>query len=175
MPSPGLTFPVPLPRAGQQRAWWRLPASFTGLACAILSACQQHDGPVLVIAADNAAAHQLESDLRLLAGPEGGLEILGFPDWETLPYDRFSPHPDIVNRRLSTLATLPGLQRGAVVVPVATLMQRLPPRSHVIGSRFDVRTGQRLDLDAEKRRLESAGYRNVPQVHDPGDFAVRGG
>ena len=175
MQTPGLTFPVPLPRAGQQRAWWRLPGSFTGLACAILSACQQHDGPLLVVASDNAAAHQLESDLRLLAGADSELAILGFPDWETLPYDRFSPDPEIVNRRLSTLAALPDLHRGVVVVPVATLMQRLAPRSHVIGSRFDLRTGQRLDLDAEKRRLETAGYRNVPQVYDPGDFAVRGG
>ncbi|WP_297835073.1 transcription-repair coupling factor [Thermomonas sp.] len=174
MPHPGLTFPVPLPRAGQRRAWWRLPGSYTGLACAILSACASHDGPVLVVAADNAAAHQLESDLRLLAaGSE--LDILGLPDWETLPYDRFSPHPDIVNRRLSSLAALPGLRRGALVVPAATLMQRLAPRSHVIGSRFDLHTGQRLDLDAEKRRLEAAGYRNAPQVYDPGDFAVRGG
>ncbi|HRO64145.1 transcription-repair coupling factor [Thermomonas sp.] len=174
MPSSGLTFTVPLPRAGHRRAWWRLPGSYTGLACAILAACQQHDGPVLVIAADNAAAHQLESDLRLLAAGSG-LDVHGLPDWETLPYDRFSPHPDIVNRRLSTLAALPDLRRGAVVVPVATLMQRLAPRSHIIGSRFDLRCGQRLDLDAEKRRLESAGYRHVPQVNDPGDFAVRGG
>ncbi len=175
MPSNGFTFPVPLPRTGQSRAFWRLPGSFTGLACAILSACRQHDGPLLVVAADNAAAHQLESDLRLLASADADLTILAFPDWETLPYDRFSPHPDLVNRRLSTLAALPGLRRGAVVVPVATLMQRLAPRSHVIGSRFDVRTGAKLDLDAEKRRLEAAGYRNVPQVFDPGDFAVRGG
>jgi len=174
MPSSGLTFTVPLPRAGHRRAWWRLPGSYTGLACAILAACRQHDGPVLVIAADNAAAHQLESDLRLLAAGRG-LDVHGLPDWETLPYDRFSPHPDIVNRRLSTLAALPDLRRGAVVVPVATLMQRLAPRSHIIGSRFDLRCGQRLDLDAEKRRLESAGYRHVPQVNDPGDFAVRGG
>jgi len=174
MPHPGLTFPVPLPRAGQQRAWWRLPGSYTGLACAILSACASHDGPILVVAADNAAAHQLESDLRLLAAGSG-LDILGLPDWETLPYDRFSPHPDIVNRRLSALSALPELRRGALVVAVTTLMQRLAPRSHVLGSRFDLHTGQRLDLDAEKRRLEAAGYRNAPQVYDPGDFAVRGG
>ena len=56
-----------------------------------------------------------------------------------------------------------------------TLMQRLPPLRYVVGSSFDLRVGQTLDLDAEKRRLEAAGYRNVPQVLDPGDFAVRGG
>src|SRR5690606_6709389 len=59
--------------------------------------------------------------------------------------------------------------------PVQTLLQRLPPLRYVVGNTFDVRVGQRLDLGAEKRRLESAGYRNVPQVLDPGDFAVRGG
>src|SRR3546814_11001308 len=53
-------------------------------------------------------------------------------------------------------------------------MQRLAPLSYVVGNTFDMRVGQTLDLDAEKRRLEAAGYRNVPQVFDPGDFAVRG-
>ncbi|MGH8075157.1 MAG: transcription-repair coupling factor, partial [Lysobacter sp.] len=66
-------------------------------------------------------------------------------------------------------------KHGIVVVPVQTLMQRLAPLRHVVGGSFDVQVGQRLDLDAEKRRLESAGYRHVPQVLDPGDFAVRGG
>jgi transcription-repair coupling factor (superfamily II helicase) len=101
--------------------------------------------------------------------------VLHFPDWETLPYDRFSPHPDIVSQRLAALHRLPGLERGIVVVPVQTLMQRLAPVAYVAGGSFDVRVGQRLDLDAEKRRLEAAGYRHVPQVFDPGDFAVRGG
>src|SRR5690606_36741162 len=97
-------------------------------------------------------------------------------DWETLPWDRFSPHPDIVSQRLSTLLRLPALTRPAIViVPVQTLLQRLPPLRYAIGGTFDVRVGQTFDLDAEKRRLESAGYRNVPQVFDPGDFAVRGG
>src|SRR5690606_12472501 len=84
-------------------------------------------------------------------------------------------HPEIVSQRLAALQRLPGLGRGVVIVPVQTLLQRLPPLLYVVGNTFDVRVGQRLDLDAEKRRLESAGYRNVPQVLDPGDFAVRGG
>ena len=70
---------------------------------------------------------------------------------------------------------MPSLRRGVIVVPVQTLMQRLAPLSHLVGGSFDVKVGQRLDMDAEKRRLEGAGYRNVPQVFDPGDFAVRGG
>jgi transcription-repair coupling factor (superfamily II helicase) len=178
MSSPAPPIPL-LPKSGQQRALWRAPASSSALAWAIARAAEQHDGPLLVVARGNHVAHQLESDLRTLIGDDaladGRLPIVPFPDWETLPYDQFSPHPDIVSQRLSALQRLPGLQRGIVVVPVATLMQRLPPLRYVVGNSFDVKVGQRLDLDAEKRRLDSAGYRNVPQVFDPGDFAVRGG
>ena len=173
--NPVLSMPVPQPRAGQSRAYWRAPASTSALAIAIAAAAAQHDAPLLLVARDNHAAHQLEADLHTLLGTDAALPILNFPDWETLPYDRFSPHPDIVSQRLATLARLPELKRGIVVVPVATLMQRVAPRGHVIGNRFDFRLGQRLDLDHEKRRLESAGYRHAPQVFDPGDFAVRGG
>ncbi|QQP96311.1 transcription-repair coupling factor [Lysobacter enzymogenes] len=168
-----------LPKPGQQRAWWRAPASPSALAWAIARAAGEHDGPLLAVTRDNHGAHQLEADLRTLLGAEGAadgaLPVLPFPDWETLPYDVFSPHPDIVSQRLSALHRLPSLKRGIVVVPVQTLLQKLAPLRHVVGGSFDVRVGQRLDLDGEKRRLESAGYRNVPQVLDPGDFAVRGG
>ena len=165
----------PLPRAGQLRAWWRAPASPTALAWYLSQAARAHDAPLLVIARDNHSANQLEADLQTLLGGDPALPVVAFPDWETLPYDRFSPHPDIISQRLSALHRLPALKRGLVIVPVQTLLQQLAPRSYVIGGSFDLKVGQRLDLEAEKRRLESAGYRNVPQVMDPGDFAVRGG
>ncbi|MFL6956849.1 transcription-repair coupling factor [Nocardiopsis yanglingensis] len=165
----------PLPRAGQLRAWWRAPASPTALAWYLAQAARAHDAPLLVIARDNHGANQLEADLHTLLGGDPALPVVAFPDWETLPYDRFSPHPDIISQRLSALHRLPTLKRGLVIVPVQTLLQQLAPRSYVIGGSFDLKVGQRLDLEAEKRRLESAGYRNVPQVMDPGDFAVRGG
>ncbi|MDI9274004.1 transcription-repair coupling factor [Stenotrophomonas sp. PFBMAA-4] len=165
----------PLPRAGQLRAWWRAPASPTALAWYLVQAARAHDAPLLVIARDNHGANQLEADLQTLIGNEPDLPVVAFPDWETLPYDRFSPHPDIISQRLAALHRLPTLKRGLVVVPVQTVLQQLAPRSYVIGGSFDLKVGQRLDLEAEKRRLESAGYRNVPQVMDPGDFAVRGG
>ncbi|MDQ3268633.1 MAG: transcription-repair coupling factor [Pseudomonadota bacterium] len=171
----------PLPRTGQQRAWWRAPSSPSALAFHIAAAAGAHDGPLLVIARDNHGAHQLETDLHTLLGRAatvgggGALTVQAFPDWETLPYDVFSPHPDIVSQRLAALHRMPALARGIVVVPVQTLLQRLAPLRHVVGGSFDVRVGQRLDMDAEKRRLQSAGYRHVPQVLDPGDFAVRGG
>ncbi len=170
-----LNSPPPLPSAGQLRAWWRAPVSRSALAWQIRQAAAAHDGPVLLVARDNHGAQQLEHDLRTLGGHDTSLPVVPFPDWETLPYDRFSPHPDIVSQRLSALHRLPTLRRGIVVVAVQTLMQRLAPVKHVVGNSFDLQVGQTLDLDAEKRRLESAGYGNVPQVHDPGDFAVRGG
>ncbi len=164
-----------LPKSGQLRAWWRAPASPTALAWFLAQAAEAHDGPLLAVARDTQGAHQLEADLHTLLGTRGDLPVLPFPDWETLPYDRFSPHPDIVSQRLAALHHLPTLKRGIVVVPVQTLMQRLPPLRYVIGGSFDYRVGQTLDFDAEKRRLEAASYRHVPQVLDPGDFAVRGG
>ena len=165
----------PLPRSGHLRAWWRTPASPTALAWFIASAARSHEGPLLVVARDTQGAHQLESDLHTVLGSDSDLPVLPFPDWETLAYDRFSPHPDIISQRLAALHALPGLKRGIVVVPVQTLMQRLPPLRHIVGGSFDLRVGQVLDFDQEKRRLEAASYRNVPQVLDPGDFAVRGG
>ncbi|WNH49881.1 transcription-repair coupling factor [Stenotrophomonas aracearum] len=165
----------PLPRSGQLRAWWRAPASPTALAWYIARAADAHAGPLLVIARDNHGANQIESDLRTLLGSASDLPVVAFPDWETLPYDAFSPHPDIISQRLAALHQLPTLKRGIVVVPVQTLLQQLAPLKYIIGGSFDLKVGQRLDLDAEKRRLEAAAYRNVPQVMDPGDFAVRGG
>src|SRR5690606_30001327 len=179
LPSPAPSHPFtapapPLPAPGRPRAWWRAPASRSALAWYAAAAARAHDGVLLLVARDNHAATQLEADLHTLVGADPSLPVLAFPDWETLPYDRFSPHPEIVSQRLATLRRLPTMRRGILVLPVQTLMQRLPPTGYVIGGSFDLAVGQRLDLDAEKRRLQAAGYRNVPQVYDPGDFAVRG-
>ncbi|KRG68053.1 transcription-repair coupling factor [Pseudoxanthomonas dokdonensis] len=165
----------PLPKRGQPRAWWRAPASPSALAWFIARAADAHAGPLLVVARDNHDAHQLEADLHTLLGADASLPVVPFPDWETLAYDQFSPHPDIISQRLAALHRLPTLKRGIVIVPVQTLMQRLPPLRHIAGGSFDYAVGQTLDFDAEKRRLEAASYRHVPQVQDPGDFAVRGG
>ncbi len=162
----------PLPKAGQHRAYWRAPASQSALALALTRCAQTHDGLVLAVVRDTHAAHILESDLRLLAGAQ---PVLHFPDWETLPYDLFGPHPDIVSQRVATLYGLPTTRRGVLVVPVATLMQRLCPPGYVAAQSLLIARGQKFDLLREQRRLEAAGYRNVQQVLDPGDYAVRGG
>src|SRR5690606_38840225 len=124
-------FPAPpLPAPGRPRAWWRPPASRSALAWHAARAAEAHRGPLLLVARDSHAAHQLESDLHTLLGGDSSLPVVAFPDWETLPWDRFSPHPDIVSQRLSALLRLPSLARGNVLVPVQTLLQRPPPRSH---------------------------------------------
>ncbi|HAI58424.1 MAG TPA: transcription-repair coupling factor, partial [Xanthomonadaceae bacterium] len=162
---------APLPARGQQRADWRLPVNPTAAALAIVERARAHAGLVLAVARDTAAALRLEADLKSLAR---GLPVLHFPDWETLPYDLFSPHPDIISERVAALYRLPALKRGVLVVPVSTLLQRLAPPEWIAGNVLDLKRGQKLDLDAEKRRLQAAGYRHVPQVNDPGDFSVRG-
>ena len=104
----------PLPRSGQPRAWWRVPASRSALAWHAARAARAHGAPLLLVARDTHAAHQLEADLHTLLGRDADLPVVLFPDWETLPWDRFSPHPDIVSQRLATLLRLPSLERPAV-------------------------------------------------------------
>ena len=125
------------------------------------------------LADDVQAAANLRAELSFFLAGEN-IPLLGFPDWETLPYDVFSPLPELVSERLLTLHRLPDLKRGVLVVPVATLMQRLPPRDYVDGHSFVLKVGDLLDLDATRRRLERAGYSCVSQVMGHGEFAVRG-
>jgi len=168
MPSP-ILLPT-LPTTPKHRRYWTPPHG-SARALLVAEAARAHAGLLVAVTRDTQRAHALEDELRLFAGD---LPVLHFPDWETLPYDIFSPHPEIVSQRIATLYSLPSTSRGVLVVPVATLMQRIAPHSHVTGSGLVLRKGQKLDMSAEQRRLEAAGYRNVPQVAEPGDFAVRG-
>ena len=127
---------------------------------------------LLVIAEDTQAALALERELPFFVAP--GTEVLALPDWETLPYDHFSPHQDIVSERLHTLYRLPSLTAGILVVPVSTLMHRLPPRDYVLGSSLVLEVGAPLDADAFRRRLERSGYRHADTVYEHGEFALRG-
>ncbi|HHO67619.1 MAG TPA: transcription-repair coupling factor [Gammaproteobacteria bacterium] len=161
----------PLPRAGRRLTWARLYGD--SLALAIAGAARRHAGPLLVVTADSQAAEQLQEQLTFFAA-SAGLPVFCFPDWETLPYDSFSPHPDIVSERLEALHRLPAMQHGIVLVPVATLLQRLPPRSYLDAHSLMLDTGDSLDLDAMRRRLEKAGYRCVSEVVEHGEYAVRG-
>ena len=136
------------------------------------SLAQQSDAPVLVIAADSRTAHRLEAEIEFYLDCE--TPRLRFPDWETLPYDLFSPHHDIVSERLDTLAKLPSLASGVLVTSVTTAMGRIAPRSFVDGHRFRIEPGNRLDIDAFRGRLDRAGYACVSQVMEHGEYVVRG-
>jgi transcription-repair coupling factor (superfamily II helicase) len=161
-----------LPHAGEPHVrWGRLYGGAYGLI--IAAAAQRHAGPVLVATADTPAAYRLEVELQFFAR-ESGLPVLTFPDWETLPYDVFSPHQDIVSQRLATLYQLPALERGVLIVPVSTLMQRLAPRRYLDAGSLVLDVGERLPLEPMRARLEAAGYRCVSQVMEHGEFAVRG-
>jgi len=174
MPEPLIS--PPLPRDAKLRRYWNAPHGSAN-ALAIAEAARTHAGVVVAVTRDTQSAHALESDLRVFAASsttQTALDVLHFPDWETLPYDLFPPHPEIVSQRIAALYRLPTTVRGVLVVPIATLMQRLAPRSFIGGSSLVLGLKQKLDLAAEQRRLEAAGYRHVPQVGEPGDFAVRG-
>ncbi len=161
----------PLPHGNQKRADWRASSSPSALSFHVARAAEAHAGVLVAITRDSYAARTLEAELAIFAP---GLPVLPFPDWETLPYDLFGPQPEIVSQRIATLYGLPGLTHGVLVVSAATLMQRLAPVGFISGQALVVEMGQQLSMESEKLRLEAAGYRNVPQVLDPGDFAVRG-
>lgn len=173
LPQPALQ-PLPadaLPAApGERRAWVGLDDGAAG--CYAASAVAAHPGLTLIIAVDAAAARRRLEELAFYG--VGAAPILHFPAWETLPYDAFSPHQDIISERLTALQRLPCAQPGALVVPAATLMQRLPPRSYIDGQAMSLAVGQRFDLHEQRSRLQAAGYLAVETVSQRGEFAVRG-
>ena len=128
--------------------------------------------PLALVTGSGREADQLLAELRFFGS--GRPPIWSFPDRETLPYDPFSPHPDIVSERLRTLAALPDLRQGIIVTTVAALLDRLPPRSFIAAHAFALAVGERIDVARLRERLCEAGYAQVTQVLDPGEFAVRG-
>ncbi len=150
--------------------WGQLYGSATSLWLA--EAARKASGPLFVIAADARQASRMEDELRFFCEP--GSYIEHFPAWETLPYDLFSPHPDIVSQRLRMLSTLPRLAKGIVVVDLETALQRLPPQTYIDAHAFDLSVGEVLDIGAFRDRLSGAGYVASSQVMAPGEFAVRG-
>jgi transcription-repair coupling factor (superfamily II helicase) len=160
---------IVLPTAAGATRWGELYGS--SLAWALAEAAPA-SAPVLVVAPTGREADRMLAELAFFAGP--GAVLLSFPDRETLPYDPFSPHPDIVSQRLRTLAALPELKRGLIVTTKAALLDRLPPRRFIDAQAFELRTGERVDLARLRARLAGAGYAHVTQVLSPGEFAVRG-
>ena len=162
---------LPLPEAaGRPLHWGQLYGAAPALA--IAEAAARHPGPLLVLAGSPRQADQLAAEISFFGG--AALEVLLLPDAETLPWDAFSPHPDITSRRLATLARLPSLARGVVVAATQSLLQRLPPPAWTATQGLDISIGDRLDPARLRLQLQDAGYLAVPQVTEHGEFALRG-
>ncbi len=144
----------------------------SSLAVAIDAAASAHKGLTFIITRSSHQAQLLARDLELLA--LNTLPVQLFPDHETLPYDPFSPHPDIIAERLKTLSSLASIRQGIVLAPVTSLIQRLPPAEYILQRSFDLAAGQTLVIDEFRRRLENVGYDASEQVYQAGQYAIRG-
>ena len=155
--------------SGAKQFWGNLPGAALSLAIAEAASAAQHF--TLLLTADSQSAEQLEQELGFFAPT---LPVLHFPDWETLPYDLFSPHQDIVSQRIASLYRLPELTHGILVVPISTALHRLAPTRFLLGSSLMLEVGQQLNVEQLRMRLQASGYRCVDTVYEHGEFAVRG-
>ncbi len=160
---------LPLAKSSQKR-WGQLYGSAESLAIAEFAA--QSESLVVVVAANTPDLLHLEAELGFYC--HEGTPLQTFSDWETLTYDRVSPHQDIISQRIRTLYALPKQQKGIVLITASALMQRLPPRTFLEQHALIINAGENLQIDQFRERLVDAGYRNVSQVEERGEFAMRG-
>ncbi|MCC5856240.1 MAG: transcription-repair coupling factor [Idiomarina sp.] len=162
----------PIPTAPTQDITWKELAG-SSLALALASLVRTAEQPVLLVTADAPAAYRLEQEVRFFI-PELADQVHVLPDWETLPYDNFSPHQDIISDRLRMLARLPGLKKGLVIVALNTLLHRQAPLDFIQGHALELKSGAKESAESLRARLERAGYRHVAQVMEHGEYSVRG-
>ncbi|NJD24330.1 MAG: transcription-repair coupling factor [Betaproteobacteria bacterium] len=169
-PRPLLSLPA-LPRAGSRLDLGGLAGSSDALALAELAA--GNPGRLLAVVTASAADAQRLLDETPWFAP--GLRVRLLPDWETLPYDHFSPHQDLVSERLATLwAALQG-ELDILLVPAATAVYRLAPPEFMAAYTFAFRKGERIDAEKFRAQVTLAGYAHVTQVVSPGEYSIRGG
>ncbi|TSA50686.1 MAG: transcription-repair coupling factor [Nitrosomonadales bacterium] len=162
--------PFPLPKPG---ALSRIPRPHGAADSLTLAQVAQRLTTPLVIVTENAGdAQRLQEEIPWFA-PALSVHLL--PDWETLPYDHFSPLPDLVSERLATLYQISQGACNVIILPATTALMRLPPEHYLAAHTFMLKKGQRLDLDAMREQCARAGYAHVNQVLSPGEFSVRGG
>ncbi len=170
-------FSPPLPENAQLASHWK-PVFGSATSLAIANAAGNSDGPLLLICQDNESVEQFKRELRYfcakLPNTDKPVQVFSLPDWETLPYDNFSPHQDIVSDRLSALYHLPELQQGILVTSIGSLMHKLPPQKYIRANSLDLGIGQQLSLQEMRKQLVDAGYQAVDSVFEHGEFAVRG-
>lgn len=162
-----MTCPIPKPR--EKSRWFNLSQGSLPLA---LACYLPHKRLKAVLTQDAEQALRLQTAWRFFRPHDTAVFL---PDWETLPYERFSPHQDLVSERLSALWQIKSGAADVLFVPVATAMQKLPPVPFLAGRTFWLKTGQTLDIGRLKTDLVDAGYNHVSHVVAAGEFAVRGG
>ncbi len=164
-----------------KKSWHNLYGSASSVA--LYQGAKAADIPILLITHDTPSALRIEQELLSLVKSEKdiindetnpAIDICLFPDWETLPYDTFSPHQDIISQRLVTLYQLSRMERGIVIVPVTTLVQRLAPKKYLEANSLIINKGDKKDLHQLRKDLEASGYRCVDQVMEHGEFSARG-
>lgn len=170
MPHTHIFHPSLAQSPGSQLSWQQLPGASLGLALSL--AIEQSEQPLLIIAPDSLTVSHLIDEIRFFSKNDDLIHSL--PGWETLPYDHFSPHQDIISERLACLARLPLLKKGCVIVAIDTLLQRLPPTDYIDGQCFALSIKDKLNLDVLRTKLVRAGYHSVNQVREHGEYAVRG-
>ena len=153
--------------------WQGLHGAAEGLA--ICRSAVQFEGLLVVVVQDVRRLHLLEAEIDFFQDATQPIPVHRLLDWECLPYDLFSPHPDITSQRLHTLSRLPEIKRGILLLTLETLIQRLPPKHFILEQSFSLDVGESLNMEAMRERLNNSGYRLVGQVMAPGEFAVRGG
>lgn len=139
-------------------------------ALAISEIAEQNQNLTVVVTTDTRSAVRLSRVLSELSSQN----VCLFPDWETLPYDTFSPHQEIISSRLSALFHLQNAKKSIFLLPISTLMQRLCPPQYLQHNVLLIKKGDRLVIDKMRLQLEAAGYRAVEQVLEHGEYAVRG-
>jgi transcription-repair coupling factor (superfamily II helicase) len=176
MPSKAVTTqsssPIALVKAGQRFAFEGATGSSDALALARYFLAWREKVPLLVVMCASAVdAQRLAVEIPFFA-PDARVRLL--PDWETLPYDTFSPHQDLVSARLATLHDLGEGRCDILLVPATTALYRMPPASFLAAYTFSFTQGERLNEAKLKNQLTLAGYEHVSQVVRPGEYCVRG-
>lgn len=159
-----------------QQHWGQIPPGAEPLVIWETLCASKH--PVLIIAKNAQHANALENALHFFRDgshhSKEDMPVRQLADWETLPYDVFSPHEDIISSRLDTLSGLARQARGAVIVALQTLLQRLPPPEFLSANSFRLRQGEALQVEGYRKQLDGVGYRRVDTVYEHGEYAVRG-
>ncbi|MEC5396633.1 transcription-repair coupling factor [Uliginosibacterium sp. H1] len=175
MSSQPVALPIPsfsrlaLPKAGQRMDLPRLHGAADAAALAQLASQGQK---LAVVTANPLDAQRLAEEIAWFAP---ALRVNLLPDWETLPYDAFSPHQDLVSERLATLYAIQKGESDVTLVPASTALYRMAPPAYLAGYTFFMKAGQQLDVEGLRNQMTLAGYDHVTQVVRPGEFSVRGG